>query len=208
MGREPVTAAVEDANALAEEDALRAQFYRLIALVFARPADDGTLALLAGLGGDDTDLGAVLGRLAAAANAATPAQVEDDYNRLFIGMTRGEIVPYASYYITGFLNDKPLAVLRQDMARLGIARADGVSEPEDHIASLCEMMAGLIEGGFGAPADQAEQRDFFNRHLAPWASRLFIDIEDAANGSLYGPAANVGRHFMAIEAEAFTMAEG
>ena len=77
----------------------------------------------------------------------------------------GELLPFASYYLTGFLNEKPLATLRKDMASLHISRAPNVYEPEDNIASLMEMMAGLIDGRFGSPAPIERQREFFNRHI-------------------------------------------
>ena len=93
------------------------------------------------------------------------------------------------------------------MARLGIARADHVKEPEDHIAALCEMMAGLIEGSFGEPAPLGAQRRFFDGHLAAWAPQFFADLESARAAVLYAPVGTVGQAFMAIEATAFTMTD-
>lgn len=135
-----------------EEDVLRADLYDLLAALLAAPANADLLARLRGLDGDTTSLGQAVGTLAKLAGQQGPGSVEREFNRLFIGVGRGELLPYASFYMTGFLNEKPLAVLRQDMTRLGIARAETVFEPEDNIASLCEMMAGLIRGRFGAPA--------------------------------------------------------
>jgi TorA maturation chaperone TorD len=143
--------------------------------------------------------------LAQVAARMTPAAAKAEYGALFIGMARGELLPYASYYLTGFLNEKPLALLRQDMARLGIARAENVKEPEDHIAAICEMMAGLIEGSFGAPADLETQRAFFDRHLACWAETFFTDLEAARAAVLYAPVGTVGRAFIEIERTAFEM---
>ncbi len=91
------------------------------------------------------------------------------------------------------------------MAALGIARAGDRAEPEDHIASLCEMMAGLIAGSFGTPADPAEQKRFFERHMARWAGRLFEDLEKAQAARFYKAVGAVGREFLAVEAEAFRM---
>lgn len=195
----------EDEVSVSEEDALRARFYRFLARLLARPADGDFLSQLAGMSGDDTPLGAALFELGALAREATVDDIEDAYNRLFIGVTRGELVPYASYYLTGFLNEKPLAALRGDMAKLGIKRADDVAEPEDHIASVAEMMAGMIEGDFGIPSTLCAQRDFFNTHLAPWAEKFFSDLEAAEGATLYRPVGTVGRLFMAIEAEGFSM---
>lgn len=190
---------------VSEEDALRARFYRFLARLLARPADGDVINQLSGMSGDDTPLGAALFQLGALAREASQDEVEDAYNRMFIGVTRGELVPYASYYLTGFLNEKPLAALRGDMAKFGIGRAEGVAEPEDHIASVAEMMAGLIEGDFGLPATLCVQRDFFNSHLAPWAEKFFSDLEAAEGAAMYRPVGAVGRLFMAIEAEGFSM---
>ena len=115
-------------------------------------------------------------------------------------------MPYASYYLTVFLNEKPLAGLRRDMARLGVQRAPNVFEPEDNIASLCEIMAGLIRGRFRDAAPLAEQRRFHNTHVAPWAGHFFSDLEAARNSVLYAPVGAIGRAFMEIEREAFRMA--
>jgi TorA maturation chaperone TorD len=185
------------------EERLRAHQYQLLARFLAAPPDAALLDLAAGFTGDDTDLGRALAELALRAGRATPEVASREYHDLFIGIGRGELVPYASYYLTGFLNEKPLAKLRGDMARLGIARAETVKEPEDHIAALCEMIAGLITGAFGVPLDLAEQRAFFDRHLAPWAPVFFEDLEKARSAWLYAPVGTLGRVFMGIEKTAF-----
>jgi TorA maturation chaperone TorD len=207
LGPVPAPARLGKATAIDPEEALRAQLYRLLARFLAAPADQPLLDLAAGLEGDDTPLGGGLRRLARAAPRATPAAVTEEYFDLFIGIGRGELVPYASFYLTGFLNEKPLAKLRGDMAELGIARATEVKEPEDHIGALCEMMAGLIEGSFGAPAGLAGQRRFFERHVAPWAARFFADLETARAAVLYAPVGTIGRAFMTIETTAFAMTD-
>ncbi|ETX30306.1 molecular chaperone TorD [Roseivivax isoporae LMG 25204] len=192
-------------DAIAEEDALRAELYDLLAALLARPADAELIARVAGLSGDATPLGTAIGDLARVARAASPGAVEREFNRLFIGLGRGELLPYASFYMTGFLNEKPLAALRRDMARIGAARAPGVWEPEDNVASLCEIMGGLIRGRFGAPASLAEQREIFGRHIAPWAGHFFSDLEGAKNAEFYRPVGAVGRAFVEIEKQAFRM---
>ncbi|MHA1598481.1 MAG: TorD/DmsD family molecular chaperone, partial [Alphaproteobacteria bacterium] len=121
-------------------------------------------------------------------------------------VTQGELIPYASHYLTGFLCEQPLADLRGDMGALGIARSDDVSEPEDHIASVLEMMNGLIVGSFGPPADLPAQKKFFDAHVAPWANNFFEDLEAAENAALYRPVGRVGRAFLAIEKDAFALA--
>jgi TorA maturation chaperone TorD len=187
-------------------DRLRAGGYDLLAHLLARPPTAETLRIVAAIRGDDSPFGQALNRLADAASDRTVQQAEREYHHLFIGLTRGELLPFASYYLTGFLNEKPLARLRADMQALGIERAPDVSEPEDHIAALCEMMAGLILGRFGEPADPAAQQRFFDRHLASWAGRFFADLERAEHALLYRPVGTVGRLFLGIEAEAFALA--
>lgn len=195
------------ADQLADEDVLRAQLYKLLAALLARIPDSDLLHRVAQLSGDSsTELGRALAALADAARTVDPAAVDDEYHELFIGVGRGELMPYGSYYLTGFVYEKPLARLRSEMARLGIARADNVKEPEDHIASLLEMMAGLIEGAFGARADLTEQRNFFDAHVGPWAGQFFADLETAKQAEFYVPVGTIGRVFMEIEATAFEMA--
>jgi TorA maturation chaperone TorD len=194
------------AQQTAEEDRLRASWYSLLARLLAAPADDEVLAVLRGLGDDDTELGAALRALRAAAGATSPGTLDQEFFDLFVGVGQGELVPYGSYYLTGFLHEKPLARLREDMAALGIARSEGVSESEDHIAALCDMMAGLITGAFGAPADLATQRKFFDDHIGCWAPRFFENLEAASSAAFYMPVGTLGRLFMAVESQAFEMA--
>lgn len=190
---------------VAQEDILRADLYDLLGALLARPPDRALIDRVAALSGDSTAIGQAIGALSRVARATTEQAAEREYHALFIGLARGELLPYASYYLTGFLHEKPLALLREDMGRLGIARAERVHEPEDNIASLCEMMAGLIRGRFGAPADLATQRDFWNRHLGPWAGHFFSDLEGAKGSVLYAPVGALGRAFMEIERDAFRM---
>jgi TorA maturation chaperone TorD len=191
---------------VAEEDLLRAQTYALLGRLLRAPADAATIEALRHLAADDSELGAAFRDLAVAAAQGTPESVGAEYAALFIGLTHGELIPYGSYYLTGFLHERPLARLRGDMSRLGIARADAVKEPEDHMAALCEMMAGLIGGAFGAALPIAEQERFFAAHLGGWAARFFEDLERAASAAFYRPVGRVGRIFMDIERRAFAMA--
>ncbi len=209
MGRlvQGITSELEaDAGAIAGEDELRADVYALLATLLRSPADRATLDNLAGLHGDDGELGAAITALAGAAGAASVEAVEDEYHNLFIGIGASELKPYGSYYLTGFVYEKPLADLRAEMTELGIERADGTSEPEDHIASLCEIMCGLIMGAFGAPAELPRQHAFFDRHIAPWAERFFENLEAAESADLYKTIGAIGRLFMRIETQSFEMA--
>lgn len=192
---------------IAEEDVLRAHVYRLLARFLRSAPDQQALDNVAGISGDDSDLGQALGVLARLAGKMSPETCAEEYQNLFIGVGRGELLPYASYYLTGFLNEKPLAKLRRDMGRLGIERRVAVREPEDHIAALCEMMCGLILGDFGAPLGLHEQRSFFNSHIGNWAGHFFDDLEQARSSAFYGAVGSVGKSFMAIEQAAFEMVE-
>ncbi|MBY6261287.1 molecular chaperone TorD [Azospirillum sp. 412522] len=200
---------------VAEEELFRAQVYALLARLLAHAPDAAFLNALGELAGEGGEFGAALDRLADAARDSAPAAVEEEFTTLFIGVGGSERTPYGSFYLTGFLNEKPLAELRADMARLGIARADGVTEPEDHIAALCEMMAGLIGGAFGSEDGAPEdgdivgldgQRAFFDRHIGSWAGRFFADLETSPSARFYRAVGAVGRSFLAVEARAFDLA--
>ncbi len=202
-----MTASAAKTNIL-EEDRLRADLYDFLGALLAAPPKVDIIRKCAALTGDETDLGKAINALARVAKVSNERAVESEFNALFIGLGRGELLPYASYYMTGFLNEKPLAVLRNDMTRLRITRAENVFEPEDNIASLCEMMAGMITGRFGAPAELQLQKDFFNRHIGPWAEHFFSDLEAAKSSVFYASVGSVGRAFMEIEREAFRMTAG
>jgi TorA maturation chaperone TorD len=200
----PIAGTAETADETDEVDAARAQQYALLAVLLARAPSADLIARLATLRGDASPLGLAHVALAQAASVADTERVEREFFNLFIGIGRGELLPYASYYLTGFLNERPLARLRADLARLGIERVTGHSEPEDHAAVLCDIMAGLADGRFGIPA--GADRDFFEKHLAPWIGRFFADLEQAQAADFYRRIGTVGRLFMAVESEAFTLA--
>jgi len=175
--------------------------------VLAGPPAKDVLELLRQLDGDDSELGRALSDIALLAAAASPESAEDEYTLLFYGKgAGGELLPYASHYQTGLLYDQALAALRGDMAELGIAQAETSGEPEDHIAFVCDAMAGLIEGRFGEVAPLDVQQAFFDAHLAPWAPQFFDDLQNAEASVLYAPIGRLGQIFTAIEAEAFKMA--
>ena len=191
---------------VAKEDRLRADLYDFLAVLLSGPPSDPLLAQTASLSGDsETDLGTAVAALSRIAKHSKARAVEREFNALFIGLGRGELLPYASYYLTGFLHEKPLAALRRDMAARGMTRAQNVYEPEDNIASLMEMMASLITGRFGEPARVKDQKVFFNKHIGPWAGHFFTDLEAAKNSVLYASVGAVGRVFMEIESEGFRM---
>jgi TorA maturation chaperone TorD len=199
--------AIDDSFDALPEDALRAQCYRLLARFLSAPPGQELLDTAAALRGDDSDLGLAIRALARVCAGSNVATVAEEYHVLFIGLVRGELVPYGSYYLTGFLHEKPLAKLRQDMGRLGVTRDKRIADPEDHIASLCEMMAGFIDGALGPPRSLAEQEAFYRAHIGSWAPVLFRDMETAKASVVYGALGTVGRTFLAIEQEGFAMVE-
>ena len=186
-----------------EVDAARAQEYTLLAALLARAPDQAFLDRLAMLRGEASPLGVAHAALAEAASRTSAERVEREYFDLFIGLGRGELLPYGSYYQSGFLYERPLARLRGELARLGIERADGHAEPEDHAATLCEIMAGLINGRL--PAEAGADRDLFEKHLAPWIGRFFGDLEQAEAADFYRNVGTLGRLFVDIETEAFAL---
>jgi TorA maturation chaperone TorD len=180
-------------------DLERARLFALLGRLLVGGPDAGLLGRLAALGGEGP-LGEAFRGLAEAARAADPDSADREFFDLFIGVGRGELMPFASYYLTGFLHERPLAELRQDLARLGIERAPGVAEPEDHIAFVCETYAGLLAGAF--PALPAEAQAFFARHMKPWAGRFFADLEAAEAARFYRAVGRLGRLAMDIESAA------
>jgi TorA maturation chaperone TorD len=190
---------------MSEEDRLRADVYNFLATYLVSRPDTVRLAAARALTGDDTDFGKAFSALARIAAKLSEHDVADEYEGLFVGLGRGELLPYGSYYLTGFLNEKPLAKLRDDMRALGIERRENVPEPEDHIGSLMEMMCGLISGRYGSPASIETQRGFFMAHIEPWAEHFFKDLKAAKLSRFYQPVGTVGRLFMEIEKSAFSM---
>jgi TorA maturation chaperone TorD len=186
-----------------EVDAARAQEYALLAALLVRAPDAALIKRLTGLRGDATPLGVAHAALAQAASETTVERVEREYFNLFIGLGRGELLPYASYYLTGFLHERPLARLRADLAPLGIERTEGNCEPEDHAATLCEIMAGVLSGSL--PAPQGSDQQIFEKHLSPWIGRFFADLERAEAANLYRRIGTLGRVFIEVETEAFAL---
>jgi TorA maturation chaperone TorD len=161
------------------------------------------LARLALLSGDESQLGVAHAALGAAAARTDATRAAQEYHLLFTGLGRGELLPYASYYLTGFLHGRPLSNLRQTLRRIGIERLDGQSEPEDHAAILLEIMAGVASGTIPAPA--GTDRQLFDDYLAPWITRFFSDLEKAASAQFYGSVGTYGRTFVEIERQSFLL---
>ena len=184
-------------------DAARAQEYALLSVLLARAPDADLLARLAQLRGDPSPLGLAHAALAEAAADAQVTDVEREFFDLFIGIGRGELLPYGSYYLTGFLHERPLARLREFLAKVGIERVSGEAEPEDHAAILCEIMAELASGRFDA--EPGTDQELFEKHIAPWMGRFFVDLERTEHANLYRRIGTLGRVFVEIESEAFAL---
>lgn len=183
----------------APEDVLRANTYSLLAHLMAAPPGEESLDLLSQIDTQDSDSGDLLGAawqmLRQAAGRSGTAELDDEYHDLFTGMGRGELVPFGSWYMTGFLMEQPLARLRGDLLALGFERQEGVTEPEDHAAALCEVMSMITT------ADLAAQGQFFQRHIAPWMPRFFRDMQKASSARFYRAVGQLGEQFMEVEKE-------
>lgn len=189
-----------------EEDVMRADVYVLLARLFAEAPSEPLVATIGSLQGDETDFGHALRDLAQSARESGRAGIEDEFNRIFVGLNEAEPPPYASPHLAASLYARPLARLREYLAKLGVEREENVKEPEDHIAFLCEVLAGLILGTFqGRPASIAEQKSFFEAYVQSWMPKFFQELEASKNASFYKHAARVGRKFVEIEQAAFAI---
>ncbi|MEO3471933.1 molecular chaperone TorD family protein [Roseomonas sp. CAU 1739] len=175
----------------------RARLFALLGRLLVAAPDARLLEALAALRGDRSALGQGYGALAQAAAVSDSVSSEREFHDLFIGLGRGELLPFASYYITGFLHERPLAELRGALAKLGLERAEGIAEPEDHIATVCEVYAGLLSGSFDGGPAAAEA--FFDTHIRPWAGRFFTDLEKAEAARFYRAVGRLGRTAIEIE---------
>ncbi len=193
-------------STLDPEDRMRADLYGLLGQLIAAPPSAQQLKNIARIKGDDTELGRAINSLAHQASATNQRRAREEYNLLYMGLVRGELLPYASFYLTGFLHEMPLAKLREDMVVLGVVRSKDRHEPEDHIASMLEIMQGLILGQFASGRASLErQHRFFDDHLGKWAPHFFTDLEGAENAKFYAPLGTIGRLFMEIEFESFRL---
>ncbi|MGC3874389.1 TorD/DmsD family molecular chaperone [Halomonas sp. GXIMD04776] len=185
----------EAALRLSGHDGLRADIYRLLARLLREAPDADLLGFLADLDiiEDNGDLKTSWKALTLAAATARPEGLERAHFRHLIGVIQGELVPYASWYLTGSLMEMPLVELRRDLKRLGFERAPDVKEPEDHIAAMLEVMAMLIE------SDPEQQAIFFQRHLASWGSDFMTDLA-RVDTPFYASVGQLGHTFLQQEA--------
>jgi len=181
----------------------RAREYALLATLLSHSPDSRSLSRLAGLRGDASPIGRAHTTLGDAARRVNEEIVAQEYFALFAGLGQGQLLPYSSHYLTGSLYGRPLAQIRESLQTLGIEKASECSEPEDHAAMLCEVMAGLVGGNIAAPA--GADRNFFEQHLLPWIGRFFVELERAEAAVFYRCVGSLGRAFIDIEAQAFAL---
>lgn len=194
------TAALPQSDA--EANRLRSQTWTLLATVLRNAPDAAVLESLAGLAAGDRHapgdaLSNAWSALAAAARRAEPTSLDDEFHDLFIGLGRGELVPYGSWYRTGFLMDRPLVQLRRDLQALGYHRQSDVSEPEDNAAALAEVMALLADPDTGQ--DEHTQQLFFREHIDSWMPTLFADMQTAPSADFYVAVGRLGAAFVDFE---------
>ena len=199
-----------EAPPLADEDQARADFYALFARLLLAPPDAALLAALAAAepiaAAGEFALEDAWLKLTQAATVVDASAAADEFAAMFISTGTPPLNPYGSFYVTGHLNDAPLADLRHDLARLRLARAPGVGEFEDHLGALCETMRVLIQGGPGMPArGLAVQKAFFEAHVRPWYAACLADIANSPDANFYRVVAGVVDAFLSIEAQAFAV---
>lgn len=185
-------------GARAQEQQYRAGAYGLLAGLLRSPPDQAVLERISGFTSVEPsarELELAMSMLGLASSSCSPVTIEDEFHDLFIGLGRGELVPYGSWYLTGFLMEKPLDRLRDDLRELGFQRDPGVHEPEDHAAALCEVMLMLISDG----AEPVLQSHFFNTHMADWLERFFIDLSEAKAAVFYRAVGRFGIAFTEFE---------
>ena len=193
------------------EELARAEVYGVLAHLFVAPPGE---ALYEQLGVAPTEAPAAGGfleepwrELVGAARRLSLEDVAAENDALFQGIGKTEILLYGSYHLAGAVNDKPLVELRRDLAALGLERAEGVIETEDHLASLCEVMRFLIAGDDAAICNLEQQRRFFRVHLQPWVETLAAEIEGHPRAVFYRAAAGFLRAFAQVEAQGFDLIE-
>ncbi len=192
-----------------DEETARSELYGLLAPVYyAQPATE-LVARLRAAATETPAAGAFLQEpwqaLVGVARAMTDAQIAAEFDALFGGVGKPEVYLYASHYLSGFLNEKPLARLRTDLAALGLARDEAMSETEDHIAYLFEVMRYLIAGDDVAAANLTRQQAFFAAHIQPWVNPLCDALAQHPKARFYAAVAELTRAFMSVEAQGFDM---
>lgn len=192
-----------------DEEIARAEMYGLLASLFYQPPGEDLLAQLQAAVTEAPQQGGFLEEpwreLVAQARAMTAAQIAQEYNALFGGVGKPEVYLYGSHYLSGFLNEKPLVQLRDDLAALGLARDASMPETEDHVAYLMEVMRYLIAGDDVAVCNLTQQSGFFSRHLQPWVSRLCQTLVGHPRAVFYARVAALSEAFASVESQGFDL---
>jgi len=203
--------AFDTPRTIAPEDQARADCYALLAALFYAAPDARLLQAIVIAEeppaiGETAPLAASWRALAAAAAHVTTDALADEYQRVFIGVGVPEVFLFGSHYLAGFMNEKPLAHLREDLRALGLKRSAAATEPEDHIAAECDVMRFLISGDLHAqPASVEDQQRFFATHMQPWVLEFCAATVQSAEANFYRRVAALAQAFFAIEIEAFAI---
>lgn len=192
-----------------DEETARAEVYGLLAALYYAPPSAGLLDNLRVAVTEAPAAGALLeaswGELVAAARKLSHETIAREYDALFGGVGKPEVYLFGSHYLSGFLNEKPLAALRTDLAALGLARDVAMPETEDHIAYLCEVMRYLIAGDDVEVANLTRQREFFTHHLQPWMTALCEAVSRHPKADFYRRVAGFTQTFISVEIQGFDM---
>jgi len=192
-----------------DEETARAEVYGLLSALYYAPPMAELISNIRVAVTEAPAAGALLetswGELVAAARRLSPENMAREYDALFGGVGKPEVYLYGSHYLSGFLNEKPLAALRTDLEELGLARDEGMPETEDHVAYLCEVMRYLIAGDDVAVANLTRQREFFTRHLQPWVAALCEAVSHNPQADFYRCVAEFTQTFVSVEAQGFDM---
>ncbi len=192
-----------------DEETARAEIYGLLSQLFYAPPSPELLAQLRLAATEAPAAGGFLEepwrQLVGVARAMNDQAVQDEFEALFGGVGKPEVYLFGSYYLSGFLNEKPLVKLRADLAVLGLARDEAMMDTEDHIAYLCEVMRFLIAGDDAALSNLAHQRDFFSTHLQPWVAQMYESVGAHPKARFYASLAVFGAAFAEVETQGFDM---
>lgn len=182
----------------------RAAAYSIVAALLRDVPDSAIMDQVSGFAQvavEEDEMLLAMSSLGLAAQAVDTQSIKEEYHQLFVGIGRGELVPYGSWYMTGYMMEQPLSALRDDLAKLGIERDSSVTETEDHIASLCEVMLMLINDS----ASLSTQAQFFEKHLSSWCEKFFQDLQTAESASFYRSVGRFGSAFMSLDKQYLNM---
>ena len=192
-----------------DEETARAEVYGLLAQLYYAPPAPALLAALRVAVTDAPAQGAFLEepwrQLVGIAREFDDAAIAEEYDALFGGVGKPEVYLFGSHYLTGYLNERPLARLRDDLRALGLTRDEAVPETEDHVACLCEVMRYLIAGDDVAVANLTRQREFFSTHLQPWADAMCDALRAHPKARFYASLAGFTHAFIEVEAQGFDL---